>query len=102
MQIDYKKNYRTRAKSGQRGREGEAVTGPTFGILGPLYRELLKLETSNLASRLITRTIEKMQNYVKGDTSTGSRDPLLECLDPSVSREWLKLETSNLVYADAK
>ena len=53
--------------------------------------EWLKIQTSNLVRRLMTRgTIQKFANF--------ARDLLLNFGTPSISTEWLKIQTSNLVH----
>ena len=62
-----------------------------------ISRERFKLETSNLAHRLVTKDPNEKKCKIRSKgVVKGSRDLLLEFWDPSISRERLKLETSNL------
>jgi len=63
-----------------------------------IAQERLKLETSNLAQRWTTVSVDKKcKIWSEWSTYVGSRDQLLEFCDPLISRERLKPETSNLV-----
>ena len=64
-----------------------------------ISRDLLKLETSNLAWRrtAVSSNEKKCKIRSKG-VMWASRDPLLEFWDPLISRELLKLQTSNLAW----
>ena len=63
-----------------------------------ISEEWLKIQTSNLASRLMTRgTIQKFAKLGQMGRRPGSRDLLLNFGTPSISTEWLKIENSNLV-----
>ena len=64
-----------------------------------ISREVLKLETSNLAHILaIGSPNEKNAKFGQKGVVKRSRDLPLEFWDPSISRERLKVETSNLTH----
>jgi len=56
----------------------------------------MKLLASNLTERLKTGEISKICKITSKGVMWGSRDQLLQFWDPLISRERLKLETSNL------
>ena len=64
-----------------------------------LFRmERLKIQTSNLVCRLMTRgTIRKFEKLGQMGKRPGSRELLLNFGTPSISKERLKIQTSNLV-----
>jgi len=101
------------AKLGQKGSgRGQVTYFRKYGTPS-ISRERLELETSNLACRFITRGTNEISAKLgqRGSGSghvtlkckigskrvrKGSRDLILKFSDPSISRERLELETSNL------
>ena len=78
-------------------RSQELVTWPTLEILGPLHISgRLKLETLNLASRLITMgTNERKAKLGQKGPGRVHVTYFRNFGTPSISREWLELETPN-------
>ena len=88
--------YRVTGDSPFTGRE--AVTWPTFEIMGPrIFRERLEIEMSNLACRFITRGINEI-NAKLGQRRSGKGHVTYfwNSGTASISREQLEPETSNL------
>ena len=85
------------AKLGQMGRRpGSRDLLLNFGT-DSISKERLKIQTSNLACRLMTRgTIQKSAKVGQMGRRPGSRDLLLNFGTRSISKERLKVQTSNL------
>ena len=98
MWIADEENHPKIAKLGQLGtRPGSRDILLNFGTPS-IPEERLKIHTSNLVCRLMTRdAVKKIEKLGEMGRRPGSRDLLLNFGTPSISTEWLKLETSNLV-----
>ena len=102
-EMDGSEHWRKKIKTGH-----VRVTWPTFGILGifefcefwdpPDISGMKKTKLDQTQRWMAVSTNEKnAKNRSKG-VSLGSRDPLSEFMDPLISPERLKLETSNLTH----